>query len=146
MATLEGAIRLAAEAHEGQVDKSGEPYILHPLRVMLAQEGELARIVGVLHDVAEDAKHGWQDIHDMGFCPAILDAIDSVTRREGEDYFAYIERAQANPIGRVVKIADLKDNLDPRREPKHDPNRSKRMLKYEAAYALLTACKLREAA
>ncbi len=56
MSTLEQAIALAVEIHKGQVDKYGQPYILHPLRVMFRLEGEVAKIVGVLHDVVEDRK------------------------------------------------------------------------------------------
>ena len=54
MASIEKALQIAARAHEGQKDKDGQPYILHPLRVMNAVEGEPAKVVAVLHDVIED--------------------------------------------------------------------------------------------
>ena len=119
MSTLERAIAIAAEAHAGQVDKAGEPYILHPLRVMMRLEmrSNEARIVAVLHDVVEDCP-GWsfsrlQD--DEGFNSAIVAAIDSVTKREGEDYTAFIARARLGDISREVKRCDLLDNMAPER-------------------------------
>jgi (p)ppGpp synthase/HD superfamily hydrolase len=111
MGDLTSAIMIACEMHEEQTDKAGQPYILHPLRVMLMMETEVDRLVGVLHDVAEDNEEGWARMHDAGFDPEIIEAIDSVTRREGEDYEDFIDRAAQNPIGRRVKIADLLDNL-----------------------------------
>jgi len=112
---LNAAIRIALDAHADQTDKAGLPYILHPLRVMLMMEDEPCRIVAVMHDVAEDCEHGWQDIDEAGFDDEILNAIDAVTRREGEAYFDYVRRAGANEIGKIVKLADLKDNLSPER-------------------------------
>jgi (p)ppGpp synthase/HD superfamily hydrolase len=113
MRKLERAIAIAAEAHAGQVDKAGEPYILHPLRVMLSCATEDERIVGVLHDLVEDCP-GWTfaRLRQEGFSDAVLAALDSVTHREGEAYEAFVERAAANPIGRRVKLADLGDNCD----------------------------------
>lgn len=117
MSTLERAIAIAAEAHAGQVDRAGEPYILHPLRVMFGVHSEQERIVAVLHDVVEDCP-GWsfsrlQD--DEGFNSAIVAAIDGVTKRKGEDYPAFIARSRENYTSRVVKLADLRDNIDPKR-------------------------------
>lgn len=134
---LATAIILAAEAHDGQVDKNGQPYILHPLRVMLAQDGNEERIAAVLHDVVEDTDLiGLGDILAI-FGEEIREAVDSVTRREGEDYFDYVVRAKANPIGRQVKIADLNDNMDRGRAPAIDPDRRARMAKYDHALAFL---------
>ena len=112
---LTDAIMIACEMHEGQVDKSVETYILHPLRVMLSMEAEQDRIVAVLHDVAEDNEYGWQRIHDANPSDAILDAIDSLTRRDDENYVDFISRARLNPIARRVKLADIEDNLLPSR-------------------------------
>jgi (p)ppGpp synthase/HD superfamily hydrolase len=113
MRGLERAIAIAAVGHAGQVDKAGEPYILHPLRVMLSCATEDQRIVAVLHDVVEDCP-GWtfERLRQEGFSNTVLAALDSVTHREGEAYDAFVERAAANPIGRRVKLADLHDNCD----------------------------------
>jgi (p)ppGpp synthase/HD superfamily hydrolase len=113
MRGLERAIAIAAEGHAGQVDKAGEPYILHPLRVMLSCATEDERIVGVLHDVVEDCPDWtFERLRQEGFSDTVLAALDSVTRREGEAYEAFVERAATNPIGRRVKLADLGDNCD----------------------------------
>jgi (p)ppGpp synthase/HD superfamily hydrolase len=113
MGNLERAIAIAAEGHAGQVDKAGEPYIFHPLRVMLSCATSDERIVGVLHDVVEDCP-GWtfDRLRQEGFSDRVLAALDSVTVRAGESYEAFVERAAANPIGRRVKLADLRDNCD----------------------------------
>ena len=108
MATLENAIRIAAEAHSGQVDKASAPYILHPLRVMLSLNTTEDRIVGVLHDVCEDCP-GWDfdRLRKEGFQDELIAALDSVAKRSGESYDQFVERAARNPIGRRVKLADL---------------------------------------
>jgi (p)ppGpp synthase/HD superfamily hydrolase len=117
MPTLEDAIALAAEAHRGQRDKSGQPYILHPIRVMLRCQTEAQRIAAVLHDVVEDTGRSFDDLRDLGYPPEILAALDCLTKRDGEPYAAFVERAASDPIARVVKIADIEDNMDLRRLP-----------------------------
>ena len=113
MSTLERAIVIAAEAHAGMTDKAGAPYILHPLRMMMDLTSAEDRIVAVLHDVCEDCP-GWtfERLRGEGFSEEILAALDSVTKREGEPYEEFALRAAANPIGRRVKLADLRDNSD----------------------------------
>ncbi|RME72938.1 MAG: HD domain-containing protein [Chloroflexi bacterium] len=115
MPTLEDAIALAVQAHRGQVDRAGQPYILHPLRVMLRLQGEIAQIVGVLHDVVEDSDLTLDDLRQMGYPEVVIRALDAVTRRDGESYEAFVERSAAHPLGRQVKLADLEDNMDIRR-------------------------------
>jgi (p)ppGpp synthase/HD superfamily hydrolase len=112
MPTLEDAIALAVDAHRGQSDKSGQPYILHPLRVMFRCTTDAQRIVAILHDVVEDTSRTFDDLRKLGYPEDILAALDCVTKREGESYEAFVERAAANPIARAVKIADIEDNLD----------------------------------
>jgi (p)ppGpp synthase/HD superfamily hydrolase len=111
MSTLERAIVIAAEGHADVKDKGGAPYILHPLRMMLALSSPDERIVAVLHDVCEDCP-GWtlDRLRAEGFSDHIITALDSVTKREGEDYETFVRRAAANSIGRQVKLADLRDN------------------------------------
>jgi (p)ppGpp synthase/HD superfamily hydrolase len=112
MSTLERAIVIAVEGHAGVKDKAGAPYILHPLRMMLALSSPDERIVAVLHDVCEDCPAWTLDRlrAEEGFPDHIVTALDSVTKREGEDYESFVRRAAANPIGRQVKLADLRDN------------------------------------
>lgn len=110
--TLERAIAIAAAAHAGQKDKAGNPYILHPLRVMLAVQVPEERIVAVLHDVVEDTPWTLDALRAEGFSNDVVAAVDALTRRDGEDYFEFVRRAVAHPIARPVKIADLRDNMD----------------------------------
>ena len=110
--TLERAIAIAATAHAGQVDKGGAPYILHPLKVMLRMTTLEERIVAVLHDVVEDCDISLDDLRKEGFSEEVLTAIQSVTKVPGESYEDFVERAAQNPIGRVVKLADLEENSD----------------------------------
>ena len=138
MSTLERAIAIAANAHAGQTDKAGVAYILHPLRVMLMLETEAERIVGVLHDVVEDTAVTYEDLRVAGFTEEILAALDSVTRRDDEDYEAFVLRAGQNPIGRRVKLADLKDNSDLSRIPSPTEKDYARLEKYRRAIATLS--------
>ncbi len=115
MSTLERAISIAAEAHAGQTDKGGAPYILHPLRVMMRVEGEDARIAAVLHDLVEDTHWTFDDLRTEGFGEAVVAALDGLTRRDGELYLDFCRRAATNELARQVKLADIDDNLDPAR-------------------------------
>ncbi|MBN1218309.1 MAG: GTP pyrophosphokinase [Anaerolineae bacterium] len=115
MPSLEDAIALAVKVHQGQVDKYGQPYILHPLRVMFRLETGLAQMVGILHDVIEDSDLTFDDLRRMGYSDEVITALDGVTRREGETYDEFVERSLAHPVSRQVKLADLEDNMDLRR-------------------------------
>ncbi len=136
MSDLDTAIKLAVDAHAGQTDKAGMPYILHPLRVMLAQDNETARIVGVLHDVVEDSGISHDDILAI-FGEEVHAAVFAISRQEGEDYFAFVRRAISNPIARQVKIADLRDNMDVSRALPDDEKNRTRMVKYREAMAII---------
>src|SRR4051812_6811232 len=113
MATIERAIEIAAQAHAGQCDKAGDPYIFHPLRMMMRMSDDVSRITAVLHDVVEDGLD-WTlgRLRDEGFSETIIEAVDGVTDRAGENYEAFIKRAAQNLISRAVKIADLEDNMN----------------------------------
>jgi len=114
MNLLNAAIALAAREHDGQVDKSGEPYILHPLRVMLALQTEDERIVGVLHDVVEDSPTGAEAVRTlMKDRPDLWAAVDAVTHRPSEPRPAYYKRVRQNPAALRVKFEDLRDNTSP---------------------------------
>jgi (p)ppGpp synthase/HD superfamily hydrolase len=136
MSTLEKAISLATEAHNGQEDKNGEPHILHPLRVMARVKSEAEKIVAVLHDIIEDTDYTIENKGENGYSKEVLEAIDCLTKRDGEDYDKYLERSRTNPIAQKVKIADLEDNMDIRRfdvlkeEDLKRPNKHLRAWKY----------------
>jgi (p)ppGpp synthase/HD superfamily hydrolase len=137
MPTLEDAITLALDAHRGQSDKSGQPYILHPLRVMFRCTTDAQRIVAVLHDVVEDTGRTFDDLRKLAYPEDLLAALDCVTKREGESYEAFVERAAANPIARAVKIADIEDNLDLRRLPGVAEKDIERLARYVKAWRRL---------
>lgn len=139
MSLLEDAIRISVEAHRGQTDRGGKPYILHPLRVMSSVGSDDERIVAVLHDVVEDTNWTLERLSGEGFPPHILAALDGVTRRAGEDYSAFVERAALNPISIRVKLADLRDNMDISRLSVVTAKDSERLAKYHAAYKRLLA-------
>ena len=139
MSTLERAIAIAAEAHAGQVDKAGAPYVLHPLRMMLRVSSINERIVAVLHDVCEDCQ-GWtfDRLRGEGFSELTIEALQSVTKRDGEDYEDFVRRAAANPIGRRVKLADMIDNSDMSRIAEPTERDFQRVEKYRRAIDLIS--------
>jgi len=109
---LERMIRISVNAHSGQYDKAGVPYILHPLRVMNALKTIDGKIVGVGHDLVEDTGITPEFLLSEGFPGYIVDAIISVSRKKDETYKEFIQRAKKNEIGRLVKIEDMRDNCD----------------------------------
>jgi (p)ppGpp synthase/HD superfamily hydrolase len=118
MPSLEDSIAFAVEKYRGHAaDKGGEPYVLHPLRVMLAMDTDRARRVAVLHDVVEDCDVSLDDLRAMGYPEVEVRALDALTwrRGDGETYDAFIDRLSPDPLAREVKLADLTDNMDVRR-------------------------------
>lgn len=109
---LEKAILIAVNAHQGQIDKAGKPYILHPLRLMFSRINETERICSVLHDVIEDTDITLDYLRNEGFSEEILSALDALTRRRNESYNEFISRIINNKIACYVKLADLCDNMD----------------------------------
>lgn len=133
---LARAIALAATAHANQIDKSGKPYILHPVRVMqrVATHSWETQIVAVLHDTVEDTWVTLDMLRAMLFSDAVIQGVDAMTHREGEPYSDYIERCAQDVIGAIVKVADLDDNCDPVRAW---PGRERAMEKYARARLIL---------
>ncbi|HAY21668.1 MAG TPA: GTP pyrophosphokinase [Desulfobacterales bacterium] len=138
MSILEKAILIAVQAHQGQVDKAGVPYILHPLRVLLKLNSETEMIIGVLHDVVEDTTWTLESLKQEGFPTEILEAIDCLTRREGEDYNDFIKRVAGNPLARKVKMRDLEDNMNILRLETITEKDKARLSRYHEAWITLT--------
>ena len=130
---LNKAIEIANRTHAGQHDKAGEPYILHPLRVMLGLETELERICGVLHDVVEDSDISFEYLLGEGFSEEVIDVLDHITKRDGESYDDFIGRIIDNKIACKVKLADLHDNMDITRIKNPRPEDIERIKKYKRA-------------
>ena len=113
--TLEQACAIAEEAHRGQVDKLGEPYITHIERVTAAVPDE-AKVVATLHDVVENSDVSLESLQAQGLGAVEAEAVDLLTRRDEEDYADFIERiatasVESGRLARLVKVADVNDNL-----------------------------------
>jgi (p)ppGpp synthase/HD superfamily hydrolase len=136
---LEVAIQIAGRAHEGQVDKNGEPYILHAIAVMMrVQGGYLEKTVAVLHDVIEDTDVTLSELSQRGFPDDAIYALGVLTKPKGGVYMEYIAKIAQNPIARAVKLADLEHNMVLDRMPKPISDKDQeRWAKYRVAYAFL---------
>ena len=138
MSTLQRAIEIATQAHQGQLDKTGRDYIGHPLRVMEMGKTEDEKIVGVLHDVVEDTDWSFEKLAAEGFSQEIIAALRCITKlHENENYDDFIERVRKNTLAKAVKINDLSDNMDIRRLPYLSDKDVKRLKKYLRAYKKL---------
>jgi len=130
---LSQAICIATTAHTGQFDKGGNPYILHPLRIMLKMDSNEERIVAVLHDVIEDTNVLISELRKV-FFDEIANAILALTRNHNESYIDFIRRCKQNDLARKVKIADIEDNMDLSRIDNPTEEDYKRVKKYEKAW------------
>jgi (p)ppGpp synthase/HD superfamily hydrolase len=137
MATLERAIAIAAEAHAGQVDKAGQPYILHPLRVMFRMNSTTERMAAVLHDVVEDSAVTLEALKAEGFPPEVVSAVDALTKRQGESRLDAAHRAKMDPMARLVKLADNAENMDLSRIPEPTERDYARLEEYKLVRSIL---------
>lgn len=144
MSLLGKAIAIAATAFDGKIDKAGQPYILHCLRVMNAVKhfGEDYMIAAVLHDLLEDTKWTYNDLIKEMFNQDVMLALGYLTHDRAESYDLYIKRigmvAITDPIARAVKLADLKDNSDITRLKGLTKKDFDRMEKYHRSYVYLS--------
>lgn len=137
MYQIEKAIEIALKAHTGQKDRYGKPYILHPLRIMNKMETESEMIAAILHDVVEDSDISLDDLKKEGFNNEIINAVDNLTKREGENYFDYISRTINSPLSKKVKLGDLEDNMDLRRLDVISEKDTERFNKYLRAWKMI---------
>lgn len=131
------AILFAYNAHYGQFDKSGIPYILHPFHVAESMRDEDSTTVALLHDIIEDTKYNKEDLINAGFPNYIVDAVVALSRRSNESYMDYIRRVKRNNIAKAVKLADLEHNSDLSRIDKITEDDLKRVKKYNKAKNIL---------
>ena len=127
------AIAIAVESHTGQISKKGDPYILHPLRMMFKANTIEEKIIAVLHDVIEKTEKDFQFLHKAGFSDKIILAVDALSRRSEESYDTYIDRVAQNQLAKNIKILDLKDNLYSLNIDKNEEKISAQYLKYQTA-------------
>ena len=131
------AMKLCFEAHKDQVDKSGMPYVFHPFHLAEQMEDELSVTTALLHDVVEDTDYTFDDLRNMGFPEAVLEALGLLTHDETVPYLDYVVSLKNNPITRAVKLADLRHNSDLSRLDYVDQSALDRAEKYKKAIALL---------
>ena len=137
---LDRAVLIAAQAHLGQKDRVGAPYILHPLRMMLRFNAQTEMIVAVLHDVVEDNPDwNFDRLRQEGFSEEIIQAVDHLTRREQESYEEFVDRTSQNELARRVKLADLEDNMNLTRLKSLSGNDQKRLERYHRAWVKLSS-------
>lgn len=132
------ALRIASEAHSGQKDRGGKPYILHPIRVAERCKTRIAKVVALLHDVVEDTDVTLEDLLEAGFPAEVVSSVGLLTRHDGEDYQEYIERVAESAVATEVKIADLCENMDITRLKTLTKNDLERLRKYHRAYRFLS--------
>lgn len=131
------ALKLCFEAHKEQTDKSGLPYVFHPFHLAEQMPDENTTVTALLHDVVEDTQYTLDDLRELGFPDAVLDAVALMTHDESVPYLAYVANMKSNPIARTVKLADLRHNSDLSRLDEADAAALKRVEKYRRAMALL---------
>lgn len=114
MNTIDLALRIATEAHAGQLDRDGYPVILHPLTVGLMGHTDEEKITGFLHDVIEDSHYTFDDLLSAGIPVGIVNALRLLTHQEGMAYADYIKQIidSGNPIALQVKYNDLQHNFE----------------------------------
>lgn len=140
MNQIERAIAIALEAHAGRVDRYGRPYILHPLAVMTAVEGEPAQMAAALHDVIEDSSMTLEALRAESFPEAVLEAVRLLTHdKAAQSYEDYVRALKPNAIARQVKLADLQHNMDIRRMSAVTPEDAPRLEKYRRAWEMLAS-------
>lgn len=134
---LDKAALICVTKHTGQRDKMGCAYFQHPMRVAMRCSTDEEKIVALLHDTIEDTDVTAEYLLAEGFPQSVVDSVLSVTKREGESYEDFVARAKLNPLGCIVKIHDLEDNLDVLRLDSLSPEMAARFSKYLAAHRFL---------
>ena len=136
---LNKALVIAYHAHDGQFDKGGMPYILHPVTVALHVDSEDEKMVALLHDVVEDSSYSLEDLKKEGFPANVIEAVDILTKRDGDSYDSYLEKVKKNDLARKVKIADMSHNLDRSRIKDISEKDLERFDKYERSLKFLNS-------
>jgi (p)ppGpp synthase/HD superfamily hydrolase len=134
------ALKLCFEAHKEQVDKTDMPYVFHPFHLAEQMTDEVTTICALLHDVVEDTDYTLDDLREMGFPDAVLEALALLTHDPAVPYMDYVKEIATNPIAKAVKMADLCHNSDLSRMEPHqmDDRALKRNEKYRIALDYLS--------
>ena len=132
------AMKVAFSAHKEQVDKSGIPYIYHPIHLAEQMDDEISTCVALLHDVVEDTNITFKDLSKMGFTDEIIVALKLLTHNDDVSYMDYIRNIKNNITATKVKLADLNHNSDISRLDAVDDKTQNRVKKYAEAIELLS--------
>ena len=135
----EKAYKIAKKAHLGQVDKAGEDDIKHPEKVASFVKTDEEKAVAYLHDVIEDTELTLEDLHEYEFSKEVIEAVDIITKKKGEDYRSYLNSVKKNKLARAVKLADLRHNSDLTRLTKVIEKDIERKEKYQKAIDFLNS-------
>lgn len=127
------AMKLCFDAHKNQVDKIGMPYIFHPMCLAEKMDTEESIIVALLHDVVEDTDYTLDDLREMGFGDAVIEALTLMTHDPAVPYMDYVKAIGKNPLATKVKLADLRHNSDLGRLDLVDQKALSRAEKYSKA-------------
>lgn len=106
------AMEIAYNAHHGQKDKGGAPYVFHPFHLAEQMDTEAEMTAALLHDVVEDTDWTFDDLLNAGISKEVVEVLHFLTHPEGEPYMDYIHRLLLNPIARKIKLADIRHNSD----------------------------------
>lgn len=135
------ALRFAYQAHHGQLDYNGIPYIFHPVHLAESMDDEVSCCAALLHDVVEDTSVSMEDLA-KEFPPEIIEVLKFLTHEDGTDYFDYVRAIAKHPIAKKVKLADIAHNSDQTRCVGSDLTEDQLAYwkqKYETARAILLA-------
>lgn len=135
------AHEVAKKAHFGQIDRAGIDYIKHPETVDSFVATDEEKAAAYLHDVIEDTSLTLLDLKKEGFSKNIIEAVDILTKKKGQDYQSYLNLVKKNELARVVKLADLRHNSDLTRLPLITEKDLERNKKYSSAIRFLRAKK-----
>ena len=131
------AIKVATEAHEGQLDKGGNPYILHPQAVAASLDNTENKIVAYLHDVIEDTDVTLDELEKLGFTYRIVNSVRILTKSKDISYDDYLKSVKKDSNAWHVKMADIRHNMDISRIPEPTAKDFSRIEKYKKALAFL---------
>lgn len=137
MKLIEKSLQIALQAHTGQTDKAGQAYVLHPLRIMAKMHTEEEMSVALLHDVIEDSDISAASLLDSGIPIAIVDAVECLTKLDGENYAQFIQRVLTNRLAVKIKMADIEDNIQVLRMDSLSDADLERVKKYHTAWKTL---------
>ena len=135
----EKAYKIAKKAHLGQVDKAGEDYIKHPEKVASFVKTDEEKAVAYLHDVIEDTELTLENLYEYDFSKEVIEAVDIITKKRGEDYQSYLNSVKKNKLARAVKLADLRHNSNLTRLTKVTEKDIERKEKYQKAIQFLNS-------